>query len=59
MPMGAPGEITFSDRNNLIVQDHTYNKLWMINIIAILCGCAEVGVESRDYRAWQNCLREA
>lgn len=31
LPMGAPGEITFGDRNNLIVQDHTYNKLWMIN----------------------------
>jgi sugar lactone lactonase YvrE len=31
LPLGAPGEISFDDRGNLIVQDHTYNKLWMLN----------------------------
>ncbi len=31
LPLGAPGEIAFDDRDNLIVQDHTYNKVWAIN----------------------------
>ena len=25
------GEITFDDKDNLVVQDHTYNKVWVIN----------------------------
>lgn len=31
LPMGAPGEIAFDDHDNLIVQDHLYNKVWVIN----------------------------
>jgi hypothetical protein len=31
LPLGAPGEIAFDDHDNLIVQDHTYNKLWVLN----------------------------
>ena len=32
LPLGAPGEITFDDQDNLIVQDHTWCKLWIINL---------------------------
>ena len=31
LPLGGPGEITFDDRDNLVVQDHTWCKLWIIN----------------------------
>ena len=31
LPMGSPGEITFDDQDNLIVQDHIYNKVWVLN----------------------------
>jgi hypothetical protein len=31
LPLGAPGEITFDAHDNLIVQDHTWNKGWIIN----------------------------
>lgn len=31
LPMGAPGEIAFDDHDNLIVQDHTWNRVWIIN----------------------------
>jgi hypothetical protein len=31
LPMGAPGEITFDSQDNLIVQDHTWNRVWIIN----------------------------
>ncbi len=31
VPMGAPGEMTFDANNDLIVQDHTYNRVWVIN----------------------------
>ena len=31
LPLGAPGEITFDARDNLIVQDATWNKVWIIN----------------------------
>ena len=32
LPLGAPGEIAFDAKDNLIVQDHTYNKVWVINV---------------------------
>lgn len=32
LPMGAPGEIIFDSLNNLIVQDHTWTRTWVINI---------------------------
>jgi hypothetical protein len=28
---GTPGEAWFDDSDNLIVQDHTWNLLWVIN----------------------------
>jgi hypothetical protein len=31
LPMGAPGEIHFDAGDNLVVQDHTWNKVWIIN----------------------------
>jgi hypothetical protein len=31
LPLGSPGEITFDHLDNLIVQDHTYNRIWIIN----------------------------
>jgi hypothetical protein len=31
LPLGAPGEMAFDDHDNLIVQDHTWNKVWVIN----------------------------
>lgn len=31
LPMGAPGEILFDENNNFIVQDHTWNRIWIIN----------------------------
>ena len=31
LPLGAPGEIVFDDRDNLIIQDHTWCRLWIIN----------------------------
>jgi hypothetical protein len=31
LPLGAPGEVTFDAADNLVVQDHTYNKVWVIN----------------------------
>jgi len=31
LPMGSPGEITFDAQDNLIVQDHIYNRVWVIN----------------------------
>ena len=31
LPMGAPGEITFDPQDNLVVQDHTWNRVWVIN----------------------------
>ena len=32
LPMGAPGEISFDKDDNLIVQDHTWNRIWVINL---------------------------
>ncbi len=32
LPLGAPGELCFDDADNLIVQDHTWNKVWIINV---------------------------
>ena len=32
LPMGSPGELAFDDHDNLIVQDHIYNKVWVINL---------------------------
>jgi hypothetical protein len=31
LPLGAPGEMVFDAEDNLIVQDHTYNKVWILN----------------------------
>lgn len=31
LPLGAPGEISFDEKDNLIVQDHTWSKVWVIN----------------------------
>ena len=31
VPLGAPGEMTFDAEGDLIVQDHTYNKVWILN----------------------------
>jgi len=31
LPMGSPGEMAFDQADNLIVQDHIYNKVWIIN----------------------------
>jgi len=31
VPMGAPGEITFDNQDNLIIQDHTWYRAWVIN----------------------------
>lgn len=31
LPVGAPGEMVFDKQDNLIVQDHTYNKVWVLN----------------------------
>jgi hypothetical protein len=30
-PMGTPGELSFDEEDNLIIQDHTWNKIWIIN----------------------------
>lgn len=32
LPLGAPGEVSFDADDNLIVQDHTWNRLWVINL---------------------------
>ena len=32
LPMGAPGEINFDENDNLIIQDHTWIKVWVINL---------------------------
>lgn len=32
LPMGAPGEMWFDDRDNLIVQDHTWSRVWIIDL---------------------------
>jgi hypothetical protein len=32
LPLGAPGELQFDAQDNLIVQDHTWNRLWIINL---------------------------
>lgn len=31
LPLGAPGEMAFDQDDNLVVQDHTYNKVWVLN----------------------------
>lgn len=31
LPLGAPAEMHFDDEDNLIVMDHTWNKVWIIN----------------------------
>lgn len=31
LPMGAPGEMWFDGNDNLVVQDHTWNRVWVIN----------------------------
>ena len=32
LPIGSSGEITFDSSDNLIVQDHTWPKVWIINL---------------------------
>lgn len=32
LPLGAPGEVSFDENDNLVVQDHTWNRLWVINL---------------------------
>jgi hypothetical protein len=32
LPLGAPGELCFDEQDNLIVQDHTWNRVWVINL---------------------------
>jgi len=32
IPMGTPGEIVFDDEDNLLIQDHTWYKVWMVNL---------------------------
>ncbi len=32
LPMGAAGEINFDDQDNLLIQDHTWPKVWIINL---------------------------
>jgi hypothetical protein len=32
LALGSPGEIHFDDDDNLVVQDHTYNRIWIINL---------------------------
>ena len=31
LPLGAAGEIQFDADDNLVVMDHTWNKVWVIN----------------------------
>jgi hypothetical protein len=31
LPLGAAGEMKFDDADNLVVMDHTWNKVWVIN----------------------------
>jgi hypothetical protein len=31
LPIGAPGEMLFDENDNLIVQDHTWDRIWVIN----------------------------
>ena len=30
--MGTPGDIAFDEHDNLLIQDHTWYKIWMINL---------------------------
>lgn len=32
LPMGSAGEITFDKDDNLLIQDHTWNRIWLINL---------------------------
>ena len=31
VPMGSAGDLTFDSSDNLIAQDHTWNRLWVVN----------------------------
>ena len=31
LPMGTPGEMAFDASDNLVVQDHTWNRVWVLN----------------------------
>ena len=31
LPMGTPGEMAFDANDNLIVQDATWNRVWVLN----------------------------
>jgi len=32
LPMGAPGEVQFDEADNLIVRDHTWHRVWVVNL---------------------------
>jgi hypothetical protein len=32
IPMGAPGEVQFDGSDNLIVRDHTWHRVWVVNL---------------------------
>ena len=32
IPIGATGEMDFDEQNNLIVQDHTWQRVWVLNL---------------------------
>jgi len=33
VPLGASGELVFDSQDNLVVQDHTWNKVWIVQLI--------------------------
>jgi hypothetical protein len=32
LPMGVPGEMAFDSMDNLLIQDHTWEKVWLLNL---------------------------
>jgi len=32
LPLGAPGELTFDAADNLLIQDHTWSKVWLLRL---------------------------
>jgi hypothetical protein len=32
VPMGAPGDVQFDDSDNLIIRDHTWHRVWVVNL---------------------------
>lgn len=52
LPMGAPAEMQFDAQDNLAILDHTWSKLWMININFLLSD----GSINPDRKVWLTCL---